>query len=139
MLQDDEKMKRCTPAARASSARRTEARWLMSSVSRGSSCPSGSFDSAARCTTASTPVEVGGRQVAQVAPQRLHRRRRLQEVAAVEEAGVEADDRVPVLTQQRAEHGADVALMAGDQNLHAHTFQGALPDSHILVSSCHSR
>ena len=55
MLHEDANTKRSIPAARASSASRTPARWLMSYVSASSKSPRGSFDSAARCTIASIP------------------------------------------------------------------------------------
>src|SRR5438132_7043024 len=48
VLHDDANTKRLTPAARASSARRTDPRWLISAGSPGWSSPVGSFDSAAR-------------------------------------------------------------------------------------------
>ena len=59
-LHDDANAKCFTPASRASIAQRTEARWLMSSVTASNRLPIGSFDTAARCTTASTPSNSSG-------------------------------------------------------------------------------
>jgi hypothetical protein len=44
-----------TPTSFANSARRTDARWLISQVSSGLRSPSGSFDRPARCKMASNP------------------------------------------------------------------------------------
>ena len=53
MLHEEAKTKRLTPACFAERARLRLARKLISSVSDGSRSPSGSFESAARCTIAS--------------------------------------------------------------------------------------
>ena len=48
-------MKRFTPASRAMRPRSTEPSWLIAMVRPGSFSPIGSFESSARCTTASKP------------------------------------------------------------------------------------
>src|SRR2546425_921377 len=55
-LHEDANRNRGTPAHLASSARRTEARWLMAYVQAGLTSPRGSLDSAARWMTASNPL-----------------------------------------------------------------------------------
>jgi hypothetical protein len=56
MLQEDANRKRGTPASFAARARLTVPFRLTSYVQRGLRSPRGSFDKAARCTTASKPV-----------------------------------------------------------------------------------
>ncbi len=60
MMHEEENRNRCTPAALANSARRTEAWKLIPSVQCGLRLPIGSLLSAARWTTASNPSRSAG-------------------------------------------------------------------------------
>ncbi len=52
------------------------------------------------------------------------------EHATLEEHAVHADDLVSSALEHRYQHRADVPVMTRDQDLHFHTFHGALPESH---------
>ena len=61
--------------------------------------------------------QVAGRHVADVQLERGHGLGAVAEVAAAIVESVEPDDVMARLAQDRAEHGADVAVMAGDEEL----------------------
>lgn len=63
-------------------------------------------------------LEVGPLDFAQIAPADVVVRFRRAEAAGLEEAGVEPDDLVTGLLEERYQHGADVTVMSGDENAH---------------------
>ena len=80
--------------------------------------PSGSFDSAARCTTASKPSRSARVKIAEVFANLGNCRERVAEIAARKQIGVEADDFMACRTQDRPRDRADVALVTSQQNFH---------------------
>ena len=61
------------------------------------------------------------------------------EVASGVEEGVQTQDVVSRGGEHRARDRAEVAVMAGYEDPHAHTFQGTSPLSHIALSARTSR
>ena len=78
----------------------------------------GSFESAARWTTASNPLEVRRCDVADVAAHCRDRREVCAEIASLVEARVEAGDVVPRRLELRREDRADVPVASGDEDAH---------------------
>ena len=108
-----------TPASFAARASATVPSRLISYVQDELRSPSGSFERAARWTTASKPVEIGGRHVADIEGERRLELGARPEVAAAIEERVEADDVVTRVAQHRREHRADVPVMPCDEDLTA--------------------
>ena len=111
------KTKRSTPAAFAAAATVAVARKLISSVSSGLMSPSGSFERAARWTTASNPARCSGPHVPNVEAQCGASGARHQ-VAALVEEHVEARDVVARRQEGRDQDRADIAVVAGDEDFH---------------------
>ena len=78
----------------------------------------GSFERAARWTTASNPSQISARHVAYVASGRPDGGEVVPEVTSLVETGVESDHVVTRLSQLRGEHRADVAVASGYKNAH---------------------
>ena len=84
--------------------------------------------------------EMAGHRVPDVdAKLRIGTRLPFAEHARLEQHAVHADDFVASRLQHRDQHGADVAVVAGDENSHVHTFHGASPDSQSRSSMTLSR
>ena len=91
----------------------------MSYVSSGSRSPSGSFESAARCTTASKPSRSSGLDVTQVAARCAGTALGgLAEVAPSKKKVSSPTTSCPASRSIGHQHGADVAVMAGDEHAH---------------------
>ena len=116
MMQEDEKRKRRTPASRASSASRTDARWLISSVQPRVEVPDRVVAQSAEMHDGVVAADILELDVTEILGHFRDLDAIRYERALAEVPGVEADDAVSGRDELGGHDRADVTTASGEQD-----------------------